>query len=62
VVCPRLEVVDLSHCVIARDREMAVLAAAVGLREMVVTESTNYTKLSKKITHQSRRFSKLKPV
>jgi hypothetical protein len=27
-----------------------------------VTELTNYTKLSKKITCQSRRFSKLKPV
>ena len=27
-----------------------------------VTEPTNYTKLSKKITRQSRRLSKLKPV
>ena len=27
-----------------------------------VTEPTNYTKLSKKIIHQSRRLSKLKPV
>ena len=27
-----------------------------------VTEPTNYTKLSKKIIRQSRRFSKLKPV
>ena len=27
-----------------------------------VTEPSNYTKLSKKITRQSRRFSKLKPV
>jgi hypothetical protein len=27
-----------------------------------VTELTNYTKLSKKITRQSKRFSKLKPV
>jgi hypothetical protein len=29
---------------------------------LFVTEQTNYTKLSKKITRQSRRFSKLKPV
>jgi hypothetical protein len=28
----------------------------------VVTESNNYTKLSKKIIHRSRRFSKLKPI
>ena len=29
---------------------------------VIVTEPTNYTKLSKKIIHQSRRLSKLKPV
>ena len=28
----------------------------------IVTEPTNYTKLSKKIIHQSRRLNKLKPV
>ena len=32
------------------------------LTEAVVTEPTNYTKLSKKIIRPSRRFSKLKPV
>jgi hypothetical protein len=31
-------------------------------RTPCVTEPTNYTKLSKKIIRQSRRFSKLKPV
>ena len=30
--CPRLEVVDLSHCVGARDREAVALAAAWGSR------------------------------
>jgi hypothetical protein len=28
----------------------------------IVTEPTNYMKLSKKITHQRRQFSKLKPI
>ncbi|TVU49868.1 hypothetical protein EJB05_01207, partial [Eragrostis curvula] len=32
--CPRLEAVDLSHCVGAGDREVAALAAAAGLREL----------------------------
>ncbi|XP_037433159.1 F-box/LRR-repeat protein 3 isoform X1 [Triticum urartu] len=32
--CPRLEAVDLSHCVGAGDREAAALAAASGLREL----------------------------
>ncbi|CAN6361238.1 unnamed protein product [Urochloa humidicola] len=32
--CPRLEAVDLSHCVGAGDREAAAVAAAVGLREL----------------------------
>jgi F-box/leucine-rich repeat protein 2/20 len=32
--CPRLEAVDLSHCVGAGDREAAALAAAAGLREL----------------------------
>lgn len=32
--CPRLEAVDLSHCVSAGDREAAALAAAAGLREL----------------------------
>ncbi|XP_010931686.1 F-box/LRR-repeat protein 3 [Elaeis guineensis] len=32
--CPRLEVVDLSHCVGIGDREAAALAAAGGLREL----------------------------
>ena len=32
------------------------------LHAIPVIEPTNYTKLSKKITRQSRRFSKLKPV
>jgi hypothetical protein len=31
-------------------------------RCLAVTELTNYTKLSKKIIHRSRRFNKLKPV
>ena len=37
-------------------------ADAVAAAEADVTEPTNYTKLSKKIIRQSRRFSKLKPV
>jgi len=32
--CPRLEAVDLSHCVAAGDMEMAALALAAGLREL----------------------------
>ncbi|WVZ64437.1 hypothetical protein U9M48_013947 [Paspalum notatum var. saurae] len=32
--CPRLEAVDLSHCVGAGDREAAALAAAAGLKEL----------------------------
>ena len=32
--CPKLEVVDLSHCVGAGDREAAALAAAPGLKEL----------------------------
>ncbi|OEL33796.1 F-box/LRR-repeat protein 3 [Dichanthelium oligosanthes] len=32
--CPRLEAVDLSHCIGAGDREAAALAAATGLREL----------------------------
>jgi F-box and leucine-rich repeat protein 2/20 len=32
--CPKLEAVDLSHCVSAGDREAAALAAAAGLREL----------------------------
>lgn len=32
--CPRLEVVDLSHCVGVGDREAAALATAGGLREL----------------------------
>ena len=36
--------------------------ALVGMLMVIVTESTNYTKLSKKIIRQRRRFSKLKPV
>ncbi|XP_062183086.1 F-box/LRR-repeat protein 3-like [Phragmites australis] len=34
--CPRLEAVDLSHCVAAGDREMAAVAAAAGLRELAL--------------------------
>ncbi|KAG2621318.1 hypothetical protein PVAP13_3NG248000 [Panicum virgatum] len=32
--CPRLEAVDLSHCVGAGDREVAAVAAAAGLRDL----------------------------
>ncbi|RLN30346.1 hypothetical protein C2845_PM05G15490 [Panicum miliaceum] len=32
--CPKLEAVDLSHCVGAGDREAAAVAAAAGLREL----------------------------
>jgi hypothetical protein len=39
-----------------------VVEAKVVVAAAVVTELTNYTKLSKKIIHRSRRFSKLKPV
>ncbi|CAD6252661.1 unnamed protein product [Miscanthus lutarioriparius] len=40
--CPRLEAVDLSHCVAAGDREMAALAAA-GLRELVMDKCLGVT-------------------
>ncbi|RLN05264.1 F-box/LRR-repeat protein 3-like [Panicum miliaceum] len=41
--CPRLEAVDLSHCVAAWDREMAALAAAAGLRELVMDKCLSVT-------------------
>ncbi|KAK8448142.1 hypothetical protein SEVIR_8G232300v4 [Setaria viridis] len=41
--CPRLEAVDLSHCVAAGDREMAALAAAAGLRELVMDKCLGVT-------------------
>ena len=37
-------------------------ARVIGTKWVFITEPTNYTKLSKKIIRQSRRFSKLKPV
>ena len=42
------------------DRKLVVKLVISKLQ--TVTEPTNYTKLSKKIIRQSRRFSKLKPV
>ncbi|KAF8765889.1 hypothetical protein HU200_008057 [Digitaria exilis] len=42
-VCPRLEAVDLSHCVAAGDREMAALASAAGLRELVMDKCLGVT-------------------
>ena len=39
-----------------------ILRASSDPNEEDVAEPTNYTKLSKKIIHQSRRLSKLKPV
>ncbi|OEL16285.1 F-box/LRR-repeat protein 3 [Dichanthelium oligosanthes] len=41
--CPRLEAVDLSHCVAAGDREMAALAAAAGLRELIMDKCLGMT-------------------
>ncbi|PWZ25934.1 F-box/LRR-repeat protein 3 [Zea mays] len=41
--CPILEAVDLSHCVAAGDREMAALAAAAGLRELVMDKCLGVT-------------------
>jgi F-box/leucine-rich repeat protein 2/20 len=41
--CPRLEAVDLCHCVAAGDREMAALAAASGLRELVMDKCLGVT-------------------
>nr|TKV94369.1 hypothetical protein SEVIR_9G289800v2 [Setaria viridis] len=41
--CPRLEAVDLSHRVAAGDREMAALAAAAGLRELVMDKCLGVT-------------------
>jgi len=41
---------------------ITVVAIEIDGLVAVVTEPTNYMKLSKKITRQSRRFSKLKPV
>jgi F-box/leucine-rich repeat protein 2/20 len=41
--CPRLEAVDMSHCVAAGDREMAALAAAAGLRELVMDKCLGVT-------------------
>ncbi|CAO2150007.1 unnamed protein product [Urochloa humidicola] len=41
--CPRLEAVDMSHCVAAGDREMAALAAAPGLRELVMDKCLGVT-------------------
>ncbi|CAL4982855.1 unnamed protein product [Urochloa decumbens] len=41
--CPRLEAVDLSHCVAAGDREMAAVAAAAGLRELVMDKCLGVT-------------------
>jgi F-box/leucine-rich repeat protein 2/20 len=40
---PKLEAVDLSHCVAAGDREMAALAAAAGLRELVMDKCLGVT-------------------
>jgi F-box and leucine-rich repeat protein 2/20 len=34
--CPRLEAVDVSHCAAAGDREIVAVAAAPGLRELVL--------------------------
>ena len=45
----------------SRSGEAELAASWLGEAEPV-TEPTNYTKLSKKIIRQSRRFSKLKPV
>lgn len=41
--CPSLEAVDLSHCVAAGDREMAALAAAAGLRDLVMDKCLGVT-------------------
>uniref|UniRef100_A0A0E0I3T4 F-box/LRR-repeat protein 15-like leucin rich repeat domain-containing protein n=1 Tax=Oryza nivara TaxID=4536 RepID=A0A0E0I3T4_ORYNI len=41
--CPRLEAVDLSHCVGAGDREAAALAAATGLRELSLEKCLGVT-------------------
>ncbi|KAK3136736.1 hypothetical protein QOZ80_5BG0441650 [Eleusine coracana subsp. coracana] len=41
--CPRLEAVDLSHCVGAGDREAAALAAAAGLRELKLEKCLGVT-------------------
>ncbi|CAN6381971.1 unnamed protein product [Urochloa humidicola] len=41
--CPRLEAVDMSHCVAAGDREMAAVAAAAGLRELAMDKCLGVT-------------------
>lgn len=41
--CPRLEAMDLSHCVGAGDREMAAVAAAAGLRELTLDKCLGVT-------------------
>ncbi|CAM0949633.1 unnamed protein product [Alopecurus aequalis] len=41
--CPRLEAVDLSHCVGAGDREAAALAAAPGLKELNLEKCLSVT-------------------
>ncbi|KAL5224659.1 hypothetical protein ABZP36_011298 [Zizania latifolia] len=41
--CPRLEAVDLSHCVGAGDREAAAVAAAAGLRELSLEKCLGVT-------------------
>jgi F-box and leucine-rich repeat protein 2/20 len=42
-VCPRLEAVDKSHCVAVGDGKMAALAAAAGLRELVMDKCLGVT-------------------
>ena len=46
------------HCQVL----VIVMDKTVWEQPLCVTEPTNYTKLSKKIIRQSRRFSKLKPL
>jgi hypothetical protein len=41
--CPRLEAVDKSHCVATGDRKLAALAAAAGLRELVMDKCLGIT-------------------
>ena len=40
VVCPRLEAVDLSHCIAADDREMTALTTAAGLMELIIASAS----------------------
>ncbi|GJN25783.1 hypothetical protein PR202_gb13656 [Eleusine coracana subsp. coracana] len=41
--CPRLEALDLSHCVAAGDREVAALAGAEGIRDLVLDKCLEVT-------------------